>query len=77
MRGTARLILERLLEGSQRSLAKPLEIAAADPELGHDLGHWGPVEEGEDSGDTLGTLFGYGGCDDAHDGFLLVVEHRR
>ncbi len=46
MRGTARLILERLLEGSQRSLAKPLEIAAADPALGHDLWHWGPAEEG-------------------------------
>jgi hypothetical protein len=63
MRGTAWLILERLL-------AKLIEIAAADPELGGHLGHWGPAEEGEDGGDTLGTLSGYDGLADAHDGFF-------
>jgi hypothetical protein len=39
MGGTARRILEHLLEGSQRALAKRREIAAADPELSHDLWH--------------------------------------
>jgi hypothetical protein len=69
MGGTARLILEHLLEGSQRALAKLREIAAADPELSHDLWHWSAAEEGEDSGDTLGALVGYGGCEDTHDAF--------